>query len=66
MGEEKCEEKFTELLNRIDGDISKKGKFSKKTFDAVLEMLRMGRVAFPGLVIRDPGLDLVVKGLLRA
>ena len=29
-------------------------------------MLRMGRVAFPGLVVRDPGLDLIVKGLLRA
>ena len=66
MGKEKCEEKFNELLNKIDGDISKSGKFSKNTFDAVVEMLKIGRIAFPGLVIRDPGLDLVVKGMLRA
>ena len=66
MGEEKCEEKFKELITRIDGDISKKGKFSKKTFDAALEIIKIGRIAFPGRVIKDPGFDLVMKGLLRA
>ena len=66
MGVDKCEEKFKELMERIDGDISKKGKFSKKTFDAVLETIRIGRIAFPGRVIKDPGFDLIMKGLLRA
>ena len=66
MGREQCYEMFQKLMDRLDLKKAKKTIFDENSFKALVEILKLGKTSFPGLVIRQPELDLVMKGTLKA
>ena len=66
MSPRKCREKFDEIMERMDFSVLKGVTFDQKTFDAIVEILKIGKSAFPGLVIRHPELDLFIQATLKS
>ena len=62
----KCRERFYEILEKMDISSLNSAKFNKQTFEAVIEILKIGKSAFPGLVIRQPDLDMIIQATLKS
>ena len=50
LNPQKCRDRFYEILDKMEFSALKLDKFNKETFDLVVEMLKIGKSAFPGLV----------------
>ena len=66
LSPQKCKDKFYEILDRMEITVLNGAHFDQKTFDAVVEILKIGKSAFPGLVIRQPDLDMFVQATLKS
>ena len=66
LSPQKCKDRFYEILDRMDISTLKGTRFDQKTFEAVVEILKIGKSAFPGLVIRQPEVDLFVQATLKS
>ena len=66
LSPKKCRERFYEILEKMNISVLKGNKFDQITFEAVVEILKIGKSAFPGLVIRQPELDMFVKATLKS
>ena len=66
MDQNECDNKFEMLMSKIDINKANKAIFDEDSFKALVELLKIGKLACPGMVIRRPELDLMVKGILKA
>ena len=66
MGRQQCTDMFERLLEKLDLDKARRTIFDENSFKAMIEILKLGKTSFPGLVVRQPELDLVMKGMLKA
>ena len=66
LNPQKCKDRFYEILDKMEFSALKLDKFNNQTFELVVEMLKIGKSAFPGLVIRQPDLDLFVQATLKS
>ena len=66
LSPQKCSDRFYEILDKMEFSALKLDKFNEKTFELVVEILKIGKSAFPGLVTRQPDLDLFVQAILKS
>ena len=66
LSPQKCRDRFYEILERMDVTTLVSANFDKKTYEAVVEILKIGKSAFPGLVIRQPDLDMIIQATLKS
>ena len=66
LSPQKCRDRFYEILEKMEIDSLKSANYNKKIFEAVVEILKIGKSAFPGLVTRQPDLDMIVQATLKS
>ena len=65
MTPEACKEKFDSLVAKLKLETLNSLQFDEQVYQAVVEILKIGKSAFPGMTINQPEVDLAVQWALK-
>ena len=66
MGKTACHEKFVVMKNNLDTKWIKDFQFEQKHTEAMVNLLKIGKNAFPGLIQKDAEIDIFMKNALQS
>ena len=66
LGKINCIDRFQSMKSRLETKWLKDLDFRKDQQQAVISLMRIGRNAFPGLLQRDPEIDLFIRNSLKS
>ena len=66
MSPRECKDRFENLIAKFDPNIINSNEFDKQIFMSVVELLKIGRAAFPGMIIDRTEVDMAVQWALKA
>ena len=66
MGKNACNERFVVMKNNLDPKWIKDFHFEREHTEAMVNLLKIGKNAFPGLIQKDTEIDIFMKNALRS